>query len=170
MSLRSPSGAIMRRGAGGGPERRRPAGLRACPGRCRRRGAHTGRPRLCYCMDGLTHGAHHAPVRVLPHIKRLDECFGDFLVRVTCPCGTSRHIEPEALARIAGKSVTLAAWRETRTVSESAPSAPSPSLRFITVAGHLRGTAAPHPAHRVHRAAAACGSPRARDCRPRDRR
>jgi hypothetical protein len=29
-------------------------------------------------------------------------------VRVTCPCGTSRHIEPEALARIAGRSVTLA--------------------------------------------------------------
>jgi hypothetical protein len=51
---------------------------------------------------------HHARVRVLPHIKRLDECFGDFLVRVTCPCGTSRHIEPEALARIAGKYVTLA--------------------------------------------------------------
>jgi hypothetical protein len=42
---------------------------------------------------------------VLPHIKRLDDCFGDFLVRVTCPCGTSRHIEPEALAR---RSVTLA--------------------------------------------------------------
>ena len=48
-------------------------------------------------------------MRVLPHIKRLDECFGDFLVRVTCPCGTSRHIEPEALARIAGRSVALAA-------------------------------------------------------------
>ena len=47
--------------------------------------------------------------RVLPHIKRLDQCFGDFLVRVTCPCGTSRHIEPEALARIAGRSVLLAA-------------------------------------------------------------
>jgi hypothetical protein len=41
---------------------------------------------------------------VLPHIKRLDECFGDFLVRVSCPCGASRHIEPEALARIAGRS------------------------------------------------------------------
>jgi hypothetical protein len=46
-------------------------------------------------------------VRVLPHIKRLDDAFGDFLVRVTCPCGASRHIEPEALARIAGRSVTL---------------------------------------------------------------
>jgi hypothetical protein len=45
---------------------------------------------------------------VLPHVKRLDDCFGDFLVRVTCPCGTSRHIEPEALAQIAGRSVTLA--------------------------------------------------------------
>ena len=60
-------------------------------------------------MDAPAVGAHHAPVRVLPHIKRLDQCFGDFLVRVTCPCGTSRHIEPEALARIAGRSVTLAA-------------------------------------------------------------
>jgi hypothetical protein len=60
-------------------------------------------------MDGLTHGAHHARVRVLPHIKRLDDCFGDFLVRVTCPCGASRHIEPEALARIAGRSATFAA-------------------------------------------------------------
>jgi len=61
-------------------------------------------------MDaGRPPGPHHAPVRVLPHIKRLDECFGDSLVRVTCPCGTSRHIEPEALARIAGRSVALAA-------------------------------------------------------------
>jgi hypothetical protein len=45
-------------------------------------------------------------VRVLPHIKRLDDSFGDFLVRVTCPCGVSRHIEPEALARIAWRSAT----------------------------------------------------------------
>ena len=27
---------------------------------------------------------HDAPVRVLTHIKRLDDCFGDFLVRVIC--------------------------------------------------------------------------------------
>jgi hypothetical protein len=27
-----------------------------------------------------------APVRVLPHINRLDDCFGDFLVRVACEC------------------------------------------------------------------------------------
>jgi hypothetical protein len=40
--------------------------------------------------------------RVLPHIKRLDDCFGQFLVRVSCPCGTSRHVEPEALARLVG--------------------------------------------------------------------
>jgi hypothetical protein len=48
-------------------------------------------------------------VRVLPHIKKLDDALGDFLVRVTGPCGTSRHIEPEALAQLAGRSVTLAA-------------------------------------------------------------
>jgi hypothetical protein len=46
---------------------------------------------------------------VLPHIKRLDDALGDFLVRVTCPCGASRHIESEALARIAGRSATFGA-------------------------------------------------------------
>jgi hypothetical protein len=60
-------------------------------------------------MDALARRQHHPPVRVLPHVKKLDDCFGDFLVRVTCPCGASRHIEPEPLARIAGRSVTLAA-------------------------------------------------------------
>jgi hypothetical protein len=48
-------------------------------------------------------------VRVLTHIKKLDDCFGQFLVRVSCPCGTSRHIEPEALARLVGWSTTLKA-------------------------------------------------------------
>jgi hypothetical protein len=47
--------------------------------------------------------------RVLLRIKRLDDGSGDFLVRVSCPCGSSRHIDPEALARIAGRSATLAA-------------------------------------------------------------
>jgi len=60
-------------------------------------------------MDAHDRRAHHAPVRVLTHITKLDDCFGDFLVRVTRTCGASRHIEPEALARIAGRSVTLAA-------------------------------------------------------------
>jgi hypothetical protein len=58
-------------------------------------------------MDALARRQHHARVRVLPQIKKLNDCFGDFLVRVTCPCGASRHIEPEPLARIAGRSVTL---------------------------------------------------------------
>lgn len=46
---------------------------------------------------------HHLRVRVLAHIKRLDDCFGDFLVRVVCECGASREIEPEALARTGPK-------------------------------------------------------------------
>jgi hypothetical protein len=46
-------------------------------------------------------------VRVLTHIKKLDDCFGQFLVRVSCKCGASRHIEPEALARLVGWSATL---------------------------------------------------------------
>jgi len=35
-------------------------------------------------MDGRARRHHHAPVRVLPHIKKLDDCFGQFLVRVVC--------------------------------------------------------------------------------------
>jgi len=41
---------------------------------------------------------HHVCVRVLAHIKRLDDCFGDFLVRVVCKCGACREIQPQALA------------------------------------------------------------------------
>ena len=51
--------------------------------------------------------SHHSQVRVLTHIKKLNDCFGQFLVRVSCPCGASRHIEPEALARLVGWSMTL---------------------------------------------------------------
>ena len=43
------------------------------------------------------------------HIKKLGDCFGQFLVRVSCVCGASRHIEPEALARLVGWSTTLSA-------------------------------------------------------------
>jgi hypothetical protein len=46
-------------------------------------------------------------VRVLPHIKKLEDCFGQFLVRVSCVCGFSREIEPDALARLVGWSTTL---------------------------------------------------------------
>jgi hypothetical protein len=48
-------------------------------------------------------------VRVLAHIKKLDDCFGQFLVRVSRVCGSSRHIEPETLARLVGWSTTLEA-------------------------------------------------------------
>ena len=60
-------------------------------------------------MDAIARRQHHAPVRVLSHITKLDDALGDFIVRVTCPCGASRHIEPEALARLVGGKVTLAA-------------------------------------------------------------
>jgi len=58
-------------------------------------------------MDPLDSRQQHAPVRVLTHIKRLDDCFGQFLVRVICDCGACREIEPEALARLVGWSMTL---------------------------------------------------------------
>jgi len=40
---------------------------------------------------------------VLAHIKKLDDCFGQFLVRVVCDCGAVREIEPETLARARGQ-------------------------------------------------------------------
>ncbi|MBV8974454.1 MAG: hypothetical protein JOY74_04965 [Sinobacteraceae bacterium] len=46
-------------------------------------------------------------MRVLPHIKKLDDCFGQFLVRAICDCGACREIEPAALARLVGWHVTL---------------------------------------------------------------
>jgi hypothetical protein len=63
---------------------------------------------------------------VLPHIKRQDS-LGDFLVRVTCPCGASRHIEPEALARLVGRKkeqpAPMSSTAETKTPASSrAPS------------------------------------------------
>jgi hypothetical protein len=58
-------------------------------------------------MDACGRHQHHAPVRVLTHIKKLADCFGHFLVRVICACGGCREIEPEALARLVGWSMTL---------------------------------------------------------------
>jgi len=60
-----------------------------------------------HCMDVFATRPHHARVRVLPHIKKLDDCFGQFLVRVICDCGACREIEPEALARLVGWNMTL---------------------------------------------------------------
>jgi hypothetical protein len=60
-----------------------------------------------HCNHGQSAASHHAPVRVLTHIKRLDDCFGQFLVHVICDCGSCREIEPEALARLVGWKMTL---------------------------------------------------------------
>jgi hypothetical protein len=49
-------------------------------------------------MDMLGTASHHTRVRLLPHIKRLDDCFGDFLVRVVCECGACREIQPRAIS------------------------------------------------------------------------
>jgi hypothetical protein len=60
-------------------------------------------------MDACASGQHHPSVRVLAHINKLDDCFGQFLVRVICDCGFVREIEPEALALLVGWSTTLKA-------------------------------------------------------------
>jgi hypothetical protein len=46
---------------------------------------------------------------VLPHVRKLDDALGHFLVQITCKCGASRIAEPEALARLCGSSATLEA-------------------------------------------------------------
>jgi hypothetical protein len=46
-------------------------------------------------LDALACRQRHSTVRVLPHIEKLDDCFGPFLVRVICDCGACREIEPE---------------------------------------------------------------------------
>src|SRR5262245_2720747 len=54
----------------------------------------------------------------LPHVKKLDDDLGDFIVWVTCPCGASLHIERGALARLVGRKVTLAALATRRRCSQ----------------------------------------------------
>ena len=47
-------------------------------------------------------------MRELRDVKKLDDRFGQFLVRVKCPaCGASRDIAAEALARLVGWSTSL---------------------------------------------------------------
>ena len=58
-------------------------------------------------MDATPSHLQHLPVRVLAHIKKLDDCFGQFLVRVTCKCGAIREITAEALARLVGWTLAL---------------------------------------------------------------
>jgi hypothetical protein len=41
-------------------------------------------------------------VRALPHIQRLDDCFGDFIMRVVFEYGAVREIQPQAQARLVG--------------------------------------------------------------------
>jgi hypothetical protein len=58
-------------------------------------------------MDAIARHQHHARMRVLPHVKKLDDALGDFLVRVVCECGACREIQPQALVRLVGWKVTL---------------------------------------------------------------
>jgi hypothetical protein len=43
-------------------------------------------------MDARAYPSASFADAVLAHIKKLDDCFGQFLVRVSCPCGTCREI------------------------------------------------------------------------------
>jgi len=52
---------------------------------------HTAGAAAQHRMGASTDRSHHSPLRVLAHIKKLDDCFGPFLVRVTCRYGTPRR-------------------------------------------------------------------------------
>jgi hypothetical protein len=43
-------------------------------------------------MHALATRPRHVRVRVLLHVKKLDDCFGQFLVRVICECGACREM------------------------------------------------------------------------------
>jgi hypothetical protein len=49
-----------------------------------------------HCMDRHASRQHHALLRVLTHIKKLDDCFGQFLMRVSCVCGASDFRSPSS--------------------------------------------------------------------------
>jgi hypothetical protein len=60
-------------------------------------------------MDSYSFGLLRlGSVRTLDHIKKLDDSFGLFFVRIICRCGATRDIEPKALALIAGWTTSLA--------------------------------------------------------------
>ena len=37
-------------------------------------------------MNARASRQNHAPVRAIPHIQKLDDAFGQFLVRLICDC------------------------------------------------------------------------------------
>src|SRR5262249_34958907 len=61
----------------------------------------------CTAWTPRERARHAIPVGTLPHIKRLDDAFGMFHVRIRCKCGAERTCKPDALARICGPSATL---------------------------------------------------------------
>jgi hypothetical protein len=66
-------------------------GRPACTGeRCARDCLLSGN----YCTDAPASRQHYAPVRVLPHIRRLDDCFGQFLVRVIVTAARAARSSP----------------------------------------------------------------------------
>src|SRR5215831_2172798 len=113
-------------------------------------------------MDAMRASTHHRPMRVLPHIKRLDDCFGDFLVRVVCECGACREIQPQAVARLVGwkmklKELALQYGCDARSAEEScrgrggcetqtARSAEEPALTQSLLAIGIMVTLQPQPA------------------------
>jgi len=60
-------------------------------------------------MDARGFGAHHAGVRVLAHVKKLDDALAHFRIRIICRCGAQRECEPQALVNLVGPSATLEA-------------------------------------------------------------
>lgn len=53
------------------------------------RSSRSGNRQIVIAVTALRQDAR---VRVLAHIKKLDDAFGQFLVRVTCRCGAVREI------------------------------------------------------------------------------
>jgi hypothetical protein len=48
-------------------------------------------------MEAITAPLRHARVRVLHHIRKLDDALGHFLVQISCKCGMRHIAEPKHL-------------------------------------------------------------------------
>jgi hypothetical protein len=89
---------------------------------------------------------------VLPHVKKLNDALGQFLVQITCTCGAQRVAEPEALARLCGFSATNPRPRSLgiEIATTSAPLAPHfeqricfPTASSVAVIGKQESPATP---------------------------
>ena len=89
------------------------ASLTLGPGVLRDTKCHAVAASAISCMDRRPRPLHASGMGVLPHIKKLDEALGHFLVRITWKCGAQRNAErvDTAAARKGTRATATTAYR-----------------------------------------------------------